>query len=261
MEVVRAPIVTQIRTAVESGSTSPAGSAGTAVASEALLFLSAPDAAPGEGAGNQKFAEHLSGTNAAPLLTNDLADAADLGDKLTSRLGGETFDIVALLKLMVETGANARKANAEQRRALLDASIAKSEKAVEELKAAAVSRLVGGIIGGVSQVAGGLLTTTGGVKALKTPGLDSQSINNKFMGLGTTVQGFGQIAGAGANAAADMQQAASQGYDIQAKQMDKLYEENKELNEALKELVQHTLSAVKEWEGAMKESSSRIINA
>lgn len=258
---VRGPIVAQIRTAVEQDAAAPAGSAGKAAPAETLLVLSAPDTVPARGAMPEKVADRLSGTDAAPALAGDLAQLADLRGKLTSSFGGESFDIVALLKLMVDTGAGARKANAEQRRALLDASIAKSEQAVQELRSAAVSRLVGGIIGGITQVAGGALTTTGGLKALKTPGMDSQSINNKFMGLGTAVQGFGQIAAAGANAAADMQQAASQGYDIQAKQMDKLYEENKELNEALKELVQHTLSAVKEWEGALKESSSRIINA
>ena len=275
MEVTRS-IVPQLHAALELGGSTAAGPSGNTASLQTLVLLSAPEALPGTGPARDKFSEHLSGTGAAPKLPADASEFAELSNKLETSLGDSSFSMTDILKLMLETGSTARKANAQQRRALIDQSIASSEQAAQELKSAAVARLVGGLIGGFGQIAGGATTAYGGFKVMKdlkqadlkqadlqqaAPKFDANSTSNYYQGMGTATTGLGQVGATPANLAADLKQASSQEYDIQSKQYDKLEEETKQVDDSLKEFVLSVLSAAKEYEAAMRDVNSRTSNA
>jgi hypothetical protein len=219
-------------------------------------------------------AQQLAGTSNAPQLSMDGSDVKAAADSIDEKFDPRSFDISAFFKLMIDQTSEARKSTTAAKISYLNASISKSEDAVDELKSAAFSRFIGGLVGGAFSIGGGLVTTAGGIKGLKvmkdaeaTPELQQIKTTEaglhgqKWQGFGQTLGGLGQIGGAGGSFAADSQQAESQRFEIEARQIDKYFEEIKERGESEKELVKATMDALREYHSQLDQANSKIINA
>jgi len=125
-------------------------------------------------------------------------------------------DFFAIMAMFHEMGTEMRKKNREGRAAAQETVVSKIKAQAQKQREAAHSNMVAGMISGSAKVAGGLMTTAGGIKGMKadraaakagTNDRPGQMVSARYTGLGSMLEGTGEVLSASYRYQASMSEA------------------------------------------------------
>lgn len=204
-------------------------------------------------------------------------------------------DIFAFMNLFFQMALETRKTASEIRTAEREAKFKELQNAADKIRGAGLWQMAAGIAGGVTSMASGALNIAGGLKSLKAATgeiggvkserlpdrpielsdldpnqsplnpnmaqIQAQAVSQQFSGIGTSVQGAGQIASAGLNYGASLAQAEQKEHETKAEKDQAQVDMANELFQNMQQTIQDVLSKLEAIQQSSNDTHKQILRA
>lgn len=192
-------------------------------------------------------------------------------------------DVFTLMALMHKIANEQKGAAREARTAQQEAQQSLLYQAAEDIRQAAGFALAAGIVSGAMQIAGGMFSMAGGIKAasiqakgmegfksmdpmmqqatLSNVGARTGAVTAGFSGVGQGMTGLGQIASSGLTYASSLEQAEQKEHEADATRASNFAESETEFLNSLRDMIRDVQDKLQAIQQATDDTTKQILRA
>jgi hypothetical protein len=226
-------------------------------------------------------------TFSGPKLPDPNPDASksltDANSQMLNYNDSMFVDVFQLMMLMHKIANEQKGAAREARTAQQEAQQALLYKAAEDIRQAAGFALAAGIVSGAMQIAGGMFSMAGGIKAagiqakgmqgfkgmdamtqqatLSNLGARTGAVTAGFSGVGQGMTGLGQMASSALTYASSLEQAEQKEHEADAQRASNFAESETEFLNSLRDMIRDVQEKIQAIQQATDDTTKQILRA